>query len=461
MSQVRSMPASASPTDRELDTWLPRLCAQLNQINIETETDRIHAFLEYCKSSAPSDLSYDTDDMASSIDSTPHRPGRETEDWRHIVLHPRCILVGNEYCAPRVVKGIRLKAKDIDERALGRALVKFDAEKLTEFAKTSEFAKDNKYNEAQWTRIYHTFFLYSNLNFEGGVQGLPQFALYWDGLKANICLPPPADFDRRASGLPSCTKIWEVAPHQYGKKLSEHCAILDHVYCIVPGFQTEDLKAFRCLPGFRHGIHHKKRPISCPPYLITEDKSRSEFDTQAHNYLAFVGGSLLQDRLLLRYLTDEAQRTKEFAWDETLVVYLMAPCGEQVTISRMKVRQPNEDLKKKEKRVRFDLEKLCILDTTDRRDCDELRVWVNFIHNWGLEVHQPALLDEGRKACCSNYCTPTSTTQTSLAMVSFHYTTTGSISFSVSTFPCRYGMLYPQMAEYSASSPHRNRTHQR
>ena len=175
---------------------------------------------------------------------------------------------------------------------------------------------------------------------------------------------------------------------------------------------------------------YKNMPISCPPHFIAEEKSSPDDDRAAHTYLALVSSGLLQERLLLRYLTDEAQSVGEFFWDETLCVYLMANCGSQSTVSWMKVRPANEDLKKAGASVRFDLENLCILDTTIPSDCEELRNWVNYINDWGIKVYQPVLLAEGRKACGSDYCNGETTNQRKLEMVTFHYTATGAIGFS-------------------------------
>ncbi len=52
---------------------------------------------------------------------------------------------------------------------------------------------------------------------------------------------------------------------------------------------------------------YKNMPISCPPHFIAEEKSSPDDDRAAHTYLALVSSGLLQERLLLRYLTDEAQ----------------------------------------------------------------------------------------------------------------------------------------------------------
>jgi hypothetical protein len=301
--------------------------------------------------------------------------------------------------------------------------------------KSSQAAKEAAYNEAQWTiNVYHPYFLLSNRNFEGGVRRQPQHPLFWRGTKPNICLPLPTVFDRRSSGLAPCNKLWEYQLSRVltdSKQHSENCAFLDHAYFIVmPNFEDPVIRRFGSLPAYRQAMIYKKMPISCPPHFITEEKSSPDDDRAAHTYLTLVSSGLLQERLLLRYLTDEAQSVGEFPWDETLCVYLMANCGSQSTVSRMKVRPANEDLKKAGASVRFDLEKLCILDTTIPSDCEELRSWVNYINDWGIKVYQPALLGEGRKVCGSDYCNGENTSQRKLEMVTFHYTATGAIGFS-------------------------------
>lgn len=178
--------------------------------------------------------------------------------------------------------------------------------------KSSQAAKEAAYNEAQWTiNVYHPYFHLSNRNFEGGVRRQPQHPLFWRGTAPHIYLPLPTVFDRRFSGLAPCTKIWEYQLSRVltdRKQHSENCAFLAHAYFIVmPNFEDPGIRRFGSLPAYRQAMIYKKMPISCPLHFITEEKSSPDDDRAAHTYLALVSSSLLQERLLLRYLTDEAQ----------------------------------------------------------------------------------------------------------------------------------------------------------
>jgi hypothetical protein len=146
-----------------------------------------------------------------------------------------------------------------------------------------------------------------------------------------------------------------------------------------------------------------------PPYLVTEEKPSLEGEVDARQYLAFIGALLLQERLLLRHLTDEAQQNSEVLFDESLRVYLITNCGPISTVYEMKIR--NEILKMKnlkpdkhadkasaKKPVRFDSRRLYSFDLTTVSGCDDFKKCLNSIH------YSPALMAQGFEASQSNYC---------------------------------------------------------
>jgi hypothetical protein len=154
---------------------------------------------------------------------------------------------------------------------------------------------------------------------------------------------------------------------------------------------------------------YKNMPISCPPHFIAEEKSSPDDDRAAHTYLALVSSGLLQERLLLRYLTDEAQSVGGVLLGRDVVCLLN---GE----------------------LRFTID--CVLDESTTRERGSEEGWGKRTFRsgkslyLGIKVYQPVLLAEGRKACGSDYCNGETTNQRKLEMVTFHYTATGAIGFS-------------------------------
>ncbi|KAF4627652.1 hypothetical protein G7Y89_g10498 [Cudoniella acicularis] len=260
----------------------------------------------------------------------------------------------------------------------------------------------HRYNEAHWTaNIYHKFLLDNDGPEPGGVRRMIQHKFCWYGESVTVCLPPISDLDRHESG-----------PQQY------------HHVC--------DLK--RNKSDFR-----PKRTLKwvCDPNrnnFITEEKQSADLQSEAQQYLAFVCACILQERLLLRHLTDLAQQDSKILWDESLCVYGMTNYGGASTIWKMYVRNESSSLgasKVKSKKtsngkkfVRFDFRKLCSLNLTIEKDCNKLKDWVNYIHYWGLKVHMPAVMAEGSKALQSNYYLSGSRKE-SLGRKAFYYTATG------------------------------------
>lgn len=173
----------------------------------------------------------------------------------------------------------------------------------------------------------------------------------------------------------------------------------DHCYFIILEFheRQSQLRNYTTMPSFRGGLSHDGGIISCPPYLITEEKASTSSEVEFRQYLAFIASFLLYERLLLRQLKAKAHKSSEIPIDESLCVYAMTNCGQKSTIYKMAVRM--RDRKSNvNKPVRFDFVKIRDLVLTTRADCDELKLLVNLIHYWGSTVHMPAIMAEGLEA---------------------------------------------------------------
>jgi hypothetical protein len=77
---------------------------------------------------------------------------------------------------------------------------------------------------------------------------------------------------------------------------------VDQTHIAGPTTAQAQLRKYTNPPGFRSGLSHNNRIISCPPYFITDDKASADFQRKAPQYLALIAAFLLQERLLLRHL---------------------------------------------------------------------------------------------------------------------------------------------------------------
>ena len=349
---------------------------------------------------------------ASTITS---QPKKDSQAYLLHVLEPRGVKITAESFEPDIVDSISLPPTPELAQRLGAAYVDFDSNALAELAQLAT----GEYNEAQWTiDVYHRSFLLSNaLSTRHGVKRMAQHPYTWSGEKQNTTIPPAMDFDRRGSGLGvySPDDIWFGPNNKPNDKPNTYWP--DHSYFILPELEHDRglINNYTHLPAFRSGLARKGRMISGPSYLLTEEKSSVEDETGARQYLAFIGSSLLQERLLLRYLTDEAQEKSEVQFDDSLCVYLITNCGPVSTVYEMKIRDENPRSKNQgpnkygnkasvKKYVRFDMRRLNSFNTSTVNGCDDLKKCVNFIHWWGLTVHKDAIMTEGLKAIQSDYC---------------------------------------------------------
>jgi hypothetical protein len=361
------------------------------------------------------------------------KPGKGTEDYLHCVLEPRGIKIITNSFNLNGVDSLVLPSDSELAQGLGAAHVTCDPEAFAEGAQLAY----PQYSETQWTaEVYQAYFLRTNLpptNY--GVKRMAQHAYTWSGDKQNITLPPVTDVDRRESGLglsvypPS--QIW-YAPKN--AKTDTHWP--DHSYFIIPTSEHDQkiVGNLSTLPAFRSGLWRNNRIISTPPYLLTEEKSALKLEAEARQYLGLIGASLLQERLLLRHLTDKAQQNSEVSFDESLCIYLITNCGPTSTVYKMTVRECpkmknqtsdiHDHAASAKKAVRFDVKRLYNFDLTTATGCKDLKKCINYIHWWGLTVHSPALMAEGLEVSKSDYC-KSAGWNNSLGRKAFYYTSTG------------------------------------
>lgn len=376
-----------------------------------------------------------------SASTSTSKPKKGSQAYLLHILEPRGVKIITESFDPDRVDSIRLPPTPELAQRLGAAYVDFDSNALAELARLAT----GEYNEAQWTtEVYYRSFLLSNaLSTRHGVKRMAQHPYTWSGEKQNITVPPAMDFDRCESGmgvyLPD--DVWFGPNNKPNDTPNTYWP--DHSYFILPELERDRnlIAKYSHLPAFRGGLAQKGRNISGPPYLLTEEKSSVEDETGARQYLAFLGSTLLQERLLLRHLTDQAQEKSEVEFDDSLCLYLITNCGPVSTAYEMKIRDGNPKSKNQEpnkcdnrasvgKYVRFDMRRLDSFNTDNVTDCEALKKCVNFIHWWGLTVHKDAIMTEGFKAAESGYCRRGGWKR-GLSEIAFYYTSNG-IGFTTS-----------------------------
>ncbi|PVH67385.1 hypothetical protein DL98DRAFT_662650 [Cadophora sp. DSE1049] len=324
-------------------------------------------------------------DTSASIGTSYKKPPKNPIDYRRQVLEPHGITAGRATdihafeSVQRILDAIPIEQLKI---LLGNAYVDFNSH---DFA--SEIACFPHKSEAEWTAcIYQFFFLKNNLpSVTSGIKRESQPKLYWKGPSTNICLPPPIHFDRRKSHIPPCEVVW--------LQDDEKACTPDHFYYVCKQNLEKDLED---LPGFRVGKTYDNCTIACPPYLVTEEKPDKQQEDEARHYIAFVGAALLHEHLLLWHMTDEAQAQDNSAIPfHTFEIYVMTNCAKAVKIFRMFVRPFDETLESTG--VRFDMVVVANLDLDREAHGKVLKVWMNFIHHWGLTVHTPEMIRKGRE----------------------------------------------------------------
>ncbi|KAH7317251.1 hypothetical protein BKA65DRAFT_515641 [Rhexocercosporidium sp. MPI-PUGE-AT-0058] len=362
---------------------------------------------------------------SSSVGTSTKMPGKSSEAYDSQVLSPRGITASE--CVDRAVFDMACKCMaeirpDKLKRLLGEVYVDFDNAELIMSCSRFERA-----SEAEWTAsVYCYFFLKaSSVLANTGILLRRQPTMTWLGPNVNICPPPPVCFDRRASLQPLRGTFWLQHTQAYCRP--------DHCFYVYQQLGRDENK----LPAMRGGAQHTGGTDTCPPYLITEAKcsDASGGERAARQYLAFVMASLLHEKLLLWHMTEKAQANTAIpSDDEALQVFGMTNCGKNTKIFRMNIRRGHKsDSERKERRyARYDLMRLADLDLTKDKDCEELKMWMNYIHYWGLTVHKEALSAKAAEAV-SGPVLSTPGYPEFLSRVAFYYDTTTTLKFEILT----------------------------
>src|SRR5437764_21650 len=128
--------------------------------------------------------------------------------------------------------------------------------------------------------------------------------------------------------------VWDVVSKVYPDKVGESedqdkYFIPDHLYAVNGRDEAEQFRIrfyLKDLPGFLLMAQLK------PPYLIQESKDHRGKKREARQCLSLLTVSALHDRMLLCWLTDEAQANKMITLGRELCIYGMTCCGELVTL---------------------------------------------------------------------------------------------------------------------------------
>jgi hypothetical protein len=242
------------------------------------------------------------------------------------------------------------------KRVLGNAFGELDAEA----AKVFSAMTSNGENEAMHESKYRKYFLKEGFYGSSNAVCLRiQPRIIIEGEEQHTWIPLPVAIDRRESGIPLPTMLWDLVSRAYPRKVSDkdkHFAP-DHAYAVNGKDKDETTKIMlyrEYLPGFLL----LKGPESLkPPYLIQESKDHENKECEARQYLSLLAASALHDRMLLRWLSDEAQTNKMIRLSPELCIYGMTCCGKLVTLYKMVIRDiwSNSDASKKiGKPVRYD-----------------------------------------------------------------------------------------------------------
>jgi len=151
------------------------------------------------------------------------------------------------------------------------------------------------------------------------------------------------------------------------------------------------------LPGF---LLMEERDGMKPPYLIQESKDHKGKEREARQYLSLLTASALHDRMLLRWLSDEAQTNRMVALDPELCIYGMTCCGVLVTLYKMSIRDiwSNPSTSKVGDPVRYDFVSVEKFFLNKPSNCTRLSNWMNTLHYYGRTSLAESMMQDGEKA---------------------------------------------------------------
>jgi hypothetical protein len=322
------------------------------------------------------------------------------------VLHPRGIKVISETVDAGALESLQIHLGRPDrsevKQVLGTAFVEFDT---SEVIKMFRAMGRNEDNEAMHEAEYRTHFLKRGLHGSpGAVCRCIQKKMIVDGSEQRTWIPLPVVIDRRESGIPPPTMIWdsvgEVYPDKVGEsKSQDKYFIPDHLYAVNGRDEAEQSKimSLNHLPGF---LLMAQPDAMKPPYLIQESKDHHSKEREARQYLSLLTASVLHDRMLLRWLTDEAQANKMITLDRELCIYGMTCCGGLVTLYKMSIRDiwSNPVTSMVGKPVRYDFMKVESFMLTEPSHCARLSDWMNTLHFYGQTSLAESMMQDGEKA---------------------------------------------------------------
>ena len=346
-------------------------------------------------------------DQQSSVPTTTKLAEKNSKDFLQQVLHPRGIRIISETLVRQALESLQkyigypgqLELK----QELGDAFVEFDTSAAAKVFEAME--KDNQ-NEATHEVEYRRYFLksgsYGSIN---TVCLCVQKKMIIDGSEQRIWIPRPVVTDRRESGLAPSIMVWDfvhkVYPGKAGNsKDQDKYFIPGHIYAVNGRDEAEqDTIALytEYLPGF---LLMEERDGMKPPYLIQESKDHKGKERETRQYLSLLTASALHDRMLLRWLSDEAQETEMIALDPELCIYGMTCCGVLVTLYKMSIRDiwSNPSTSKVGDPVRYDFVRVEKFFLNKPSNCTRLSNWMNTLHYYGRTSLAESMMQDGEKA---------------------------------------------------------------
>jgi hypothetical protein len=345
-------------------------------------------------------------DEQSSVPTITKLAEKNSKDFLQQVLHPRGIKIISGFLVRQALESLQKDIRIPDQlelkQELGDAFVEFDTSAAAKVFEAME--KDNQ-NEAMHEVEYRKYFLksgpYRSIN---TVCRCVQKKMIVDGSEQRTWIPRPVVTDRRKSGLAPSTKVWDfvhkVYPGKAGNKDQDKYFIPDHIYAVNGRDEAEQetiaLYAEQ-LPGF---LLMAERGGMKPPYLIQESKDHKGKEREARQYLSLLAASVLHDRMLLRWLSDEAEETQTIALDPELCIYGMTCCGVLVTLYKMSIRDiwSKTSTSKVGDPVRYDFVSVENFFLDIPSDCTRLSNWMNTLHYYGRTTLAESMMQDGGEA---------------------------------------------------------------
>jgi hypothetical protein len=332
---------------------------------------------------------------------------KHSEAFLQQVLYPRGIKVTDAAFDNTALESLREHLGNPEQselkQVLGNAFVEFDVEEAAlVFATMERHGENEAMHEAEYRRYFLKSGLYGSIN---TVCRCIQKKMIVDGSKQRTWMPLPAVIDRRESGIIPSTMVWDIVNKAYPGKVGNSKGqdtyfIPDHLYAVNgrDKMEQDNINSYvGHLPGF---LLMEERDGMKPPYLIQESKDHKDKEREARQYLSLLTASALHDRMLLRWLSDEAQKTEMIALDPEFCIYGMTCCGVLVTLYKMSIRDvwSNFDTSKVGKPVRYDFVRVENFTLSRHSHCTRLSDWMNTLHFYAQTSLAESMMQDGGKA---------------------------------------------------------------